>query len=660
MAVKLLDLERDYLDRLNGVESLLSKRVNDHNPDYQALLESTRELIEFHKEYDKTEQTERVYSNYFNHFIYNLNDKEIELLKAPSRQLNCFKSFFNQVLDSSSLLSQANRLFDSLLKLVLNLDTSNVVDIITKEPITHYQLDTISKIVFNHTFHCIEIKKEVQLVLTESFLSIFDPNGLLFQSLSFDILRIRFTSNEYQLQLSIDQKRTLTFETTKKMSELWIGSNLSNHWLSLQETINKKKTDDLFCYFQDPSGEISSSENILMQTPPIVQHVNVSKPLPSINQSTNNLMTNEITKKKSFIRSVLSAVSSPSGSLKKSNSNSLLSTNNRQSSLPNRQTSLPNRQSSLVDSLQPNRPDSSLHHQSSNSSFSSTYSSLNTPPLSRSCSPGSSTPASQLQMTTSSSFSSSEDLNQTIPAPGSPNINNTIKRVLYRDDQCQLFHWKDESWYATEQSSVLEIRQTFGNRTCVTIHHSTGQMYLNVWISSADLSIQRASDTDINLTLLQTIEENYLIHCVTKEDANRLENMLKEVNGKEEEEEETNKMIELTQDDLLKSLNLVLECKCKLYLQSSSAKWHSFGSAHLKVSQHSKTKKMHLAVESHKKLLVSAMVSSRNVERLGPKSISFLFTNEKTSVVYMIKLREESMGDKMIEYVKEKNAENGW
>ncbi|KAG1188324.1 hypothetical protein G6F35_014282 [Rhizopus arrhizus] len=75
MAVKLLDLERDYLDRLNGVESLLSKRVNDHNPDYQALLESTRELIEFHKEYDKTEQTERVYSNYFNHFIYNLNDK---------------------------------------------------------------------------------------------------------------------------------------------------------------------------------------------------------------------------------------------------------------------------------------------------------------------------------------------------------------------------------------------------------------------------------------------------------------------------------------------------------------------------------------------------------------------------------------------------------
>ncbi|KAG1052279.1 hypothetical protein G6F43_005576 [Rhizopus delemar] len=387
-----------------------------------------------------------------------------------------------------------------------------------------------------------------------------------------------------------------------------------------------------------------------MQTPPIVQHVNVSKPLPSINQATNNLMTNEITKKKSFIRSVLSAVSSPSGSLKKSNSHS---------SLPNRQSSLPNRQSSLVDSLQPNMPDSSLHHQSSNSSFSSTYSNLNTPPLSRSCSPGSSTPASQLQMTTASSFSSSEDLNQTIPAPGSPNVNHTIKRVLYRDDQCQLFHWKDESWYATEQSSVLEIRQTFGNRTCVTIHHSTGQMYLNVWISSDDLSIQRASDTDINLTLLQTIEENYLIHCVTKEDADRLENMLKEVNGKEEEEEE-NKKIELTQDDLLKSLNLVLESKCKLYLQSSSAKWHSFGSAHLKVSQHSKTKKMHLTVESHKKVLVSAMVSSRNVERLGPKSISFLFTNEKTSLVYMVKLREESMGDKIIEYVKEKNAENGW
>lgn len=159
-----------------------------------------------------------------------------------------------------------------------------------------------------------------------------------------------------------------------------------------------------------------------MQTPPIVQHVNVSKPLPSINQSTNNLMTNEITKKKSFIRSVLSAVSSPSGSLKKSNSHS---------SLPNRQSSLPNRQSSLVDSLQPNMPDSSLHHQSSNSSFSSTYSNLNTPPLSRSCSPGSSTPASQLQMTTASSFSSSEDLNQTIPAPGSVSDPIHLHSLIY-------------------------------------------------------------------------------------------------------------------------------------------------------------------------------------------------------------------------------------
>ncbi|KAG1458564.1 hypothetical protein G6F46_009710 [Rhizopus delemar] len=267
MAVKLLDLERDYLDRLNVVESLLSKRVDDNHPECQALLESTRELIEFHKEYDKTEQTERIYSTYFNHLIYHLNDKEIELLKAPSRQLNCFKSFFNQVLDSSSLLSQVNGLFDSLLKLVLNLDTSNVVDIITQEPITHYSLDTISKILFNYTFHCIEIKKEVQLVLTESFLFISDLNGLLFQSLFFDILRIRFTSNEYQLQLSIDQKRTLTFQTTKKISEIWIGSNLSNHWLPLQETIapfNKKtvRTDDLFCYFQDPSGELSSSESL--------------------------------------------------------------------------------------------------------------------------------------------------------------------------------------------------------------------------------------------------------------------------------------------------------------------------------------------------------------------------------------------------------------
>jgi hypothetical protein len=49
-----------------------------------------------------------------------------------------------------------------------------------------------------------------------------------------------------------------------------------------------------------------------------------------------------------------------------------------------------------------------LHHQSSNSSFSSSQSSLATPPLSRSSSPGSSTPISRLQ--TPTSLSSAEDL----------------------------------------------------------------------------------------------------------------------------------------------------------------------------------------------------------------------------------------------------------
>ncbi len=37
-----------------------------------------------------------------------------------------------------------------------------------------------------------------------------------------------------------------------------------------------------------------------------------------------------------------------------------------------------------------------------------------------------------------------------------------------------------------------------------------------------------------------------------------------------------------------------------------------------------------------------------------------LFNNEKTSMVYMIQVREELTGDKIVEYLKEKNAQFGW
>ncbi|KAI9251951.1 hypothetical protein BY458DRAFT_523439 [Sporodiniella umbellata] len=268
-----------------------------------------------------------------------------------------------------------------------------------------------------------------------------------------------------------------------------------------------------------------------------------------------------------------------------------------------------------------------------NSSCSSSQSSLATPPTSRSCSPA----AHRFQYEQESTPPSSPDKQLC-----------KIKRVIYQNEKCQVFHWKDESWYATN-ACILQVRETHGQQMCVTVQlKATHEVYMNAWILPS-LTVLRISDTDIGLTvkLGEGEEEEYLLHCSSHEETDRLDQLLQQA-------------LDSTEVDL----QLAMTCKCKLYLQSSSSKWRSFGAVQMNVSQHLKSKKMHMAIESHKgdktQLLVSAMVQSRNVERLGPKQISFLLTSETESRVYMVKIREESTGDKIIEYLKEKNAELGW
>ncbi|ORE04506.1 hypothetical protein BCV72DRAFT_243538 [Rhizopus microsporus var. microsporus] len=617
------------------------------------------------------------------------------------------------------------------------IDTSNVVDLFTEKPILNYQLEPISKILFKHTFYCIELEEHVQVLLTKTHLVIStDNNHLLCPSILIDHVRVRSTqsdcNDEYWLQFLIQERKALTLKTSSKEDrDLWLVSTQPSAWSPLEQTVISRsrpkpiKTTDIFSFYNDPEGEISPLESsdeedstsdtkreeytysatpsdtmqkaITPSPPPLPQHSQVpdptlNKPLPVRNHSLKQLpatppetiiaaTTTAPQKKPSFMRSVLSAVGSPR--LRKSQSITPLPrqapiTLNQSSVSLDRQTiPTPQRNSSLLDPAQQPRGSYLLHHQSSNSSFSSSQSSLATPPLSRSSSPGSSTPISRLQ--TPTSLSSAEDLEdqQRSTPPASPDmqLRNTIKQVIYRDDQCQVFHWKDESWYAVEDDQcVLEVRQTYSNRTCITIHMmNTRQMYLNAWILP-DTSIQRISDTDINLTVqFGGVEDNYLFHCATNDSASQLDQVLQQVHLESAQLPMTDTvrgspplLDETTQqeEDLEKSLKLALQCKCKLYIQSSSAKWSSFGSVHMKVSQHYTTKKMHMAIESHKggkvTKLVSAMVQSRNVERLGPKRITFLFVNGKTSVVYMVQVREELTGDKIIEYLKEKNAENGW
>ncbi|CAO0791506.1 unnamed protein product [Mucor circinelloides] len=334
---------------------------------------------------------------------------------------------------------------------------------------------------------------------------------------------------------------------------------------------------------------------------------------------------------------------------------------------------------------------SSFINNHSTPSFASSQSSLAlTPPLSRSSSPGSMTPVGLSRYQTPSS-SSSEDLGS---PPESPDIllqhGNTIKSVLYSNQQSQVFHWKDESWYAVQEDCSVEVRQTYSNRSCVAIHmKKTGQLYLNAWVLP-DTFICRTTETDLSLSLhitsSQSELENYLIHCESKLEADRLTSILEQMH---QESIKMNMVISatstlrgappllmrttslaanntLTPEELQKTFKLAMQCKCKLFVQSASSKWNSFGSVYMKVSQQYTTKKMHIAMESHKggkvTQLVSAMVQSRNVERLSPKRISFLMIDEleKNSVVYMIQVREETTGDKIFEYIKTKNSENGW
>jgi hypothetical protein len=260
---------------------------------------------------------------------------------------------------------------------------------------------------------------------------------------------------------------------------------------------------------------------------------------------------------------------------------------------------------------------------------------------------------------------------------------------LYSHDHFKVFHWKDESWYTAQEDCLVEVRQTYSNRSCVAVHmKNTGQLYLNAWVLP-DTFICRTTDTDLSLSLHiannQSAMENYLFHCESKAEADRFTVVLEQMH---QESIKMNMVISATStlrgappvlmsspslvkstlspEELAETFKLAMQCKCKLFVQNASSKWSSFGSVYMKVSQQYTTKKMHIAMESRKggktTQLVSAMVQSRNVERLGPKRISFLMIDEleKNSVVYMVQVREEAAGDKILEYVKTKNAENGW
>jgi hypothetical protein len=115
-------------------------------------------------------------------------------------------------------------------------------------------------------------------------------------------------------------------------------------------------------------------------------------------------------------------------------------------------------------------------------------------------------------------------------------------------------------------------------------------------------------------------------------------------------------------EDVPQTLKPVFQCKCKLFVQSETSKWNQMGSTAMRISQQLPSQKMHIYIEDDKNKLVSSIVRSGNVERLTSKRITFLLTNDKdkSSVVYLIQVKDEQTGNKLYDYLKTQNAAHGW
>ncbi|KAI9486260.1 MAG: hypothetical protein EXX96DRAFT_548348 [Benjaminiella poitrasii] len=249
--------------------------------------------------------------------------------------------------------------------------------------------------------------------------------------------------------------------------------------------------------------------------------------------------------------------------------------------------------------------------------------------------------------------------------PRSPNVvRNDIRKILYSSSQCEVFHWTNQSWYAADGPCLLQVRLTHTDRACVAVQlQNTGQLYLNAWIVTSTM-IRQPSPTDVNISLyMGTKKENYLIHFGQPQDATVFANILRNVQQQEEEEERVEDEPAVVETvNVPQTLKPVMQCKAKLFVQNETSNWSTFGSVTMRISQQSPSMRMLIQIENGKSKLVDAIVRSGNVERIGPKRISFLLVDEtsKTSIVYMIHLREEQTGNKIYEYLRTRNAENGW
>ena len=244
---------------------------------------------------------------------------------------------------------------------------------------------------------------------------------------------------------------------------------------------------------------------------------------------------------------------------------------------------------------------------------------------------------------------------------------------MYSNSQCDVFHWHNQSWYAAEGQCLLQVRVTHTNRACVAVQlQNTGQLYLNAWILPTTV-IRTPSATDVSISVYMGVKkENYLIHFEHPSDASVCADILHKVHADSQYQLQQQPMMreqpeveEVEPVDIVnvpQTLKPVMQCKAKLFIKNETSNWSTFGGVTMRISQQSPSMRMLIQIENDKTKLVSAVVRSGNVEMISSKRISFLLVDEaqKTSIVYMIHLREDQTGNKIYEYLRTKNAENGW
>ena len=265
-----------------------------------------------------------------------------------------------------------------------------------------------------------------------------------------------------------------------------------------------------------------------------------------------------------------------------------------------------------------------------------------------------------------------------------------------------MFHWRGQSWHSPQDQCAVNVRTTNGNRSCLSIQLlGSGQLYLNAWILPTSV-IELQGETDVSVSVFMgTQKENYLVHFDRRPDAVELHSILQRVryestqifgpNGPELARGNSQRSMASSVAPSMRSspsvlhsvslfdnpmptdsksyleqvpqtLSPLMQCRCKLFSQQEHSNWNNMGSVTLRISQQMPSKKTHVLMENNKYTLISAVVMSSNVQRINPKRVSFLLSNEKerTSMVYMVHLKDEKTADKIFEYVRTKNVQNGW